>query len=202
MYSSSTRRVRGRPRGERSPFSSPYTALLSTPIAARRGSLEERRRPAANFNADVSPTPEIKIDEEEDEGGPEPEEEDEELDEDGEGDASPLLPIFSAAHLGMSFFHHINLSPLTFANTLFNRYRCSPCLQPDPYSSPAGSSTMRNHTLLGPTEVSPSLTVSCEAHSAANSNVPFFTSDIVCLAGKLPTVQQGGPYEPGKQWRK
>ena len=99
MLSSSTTR-KGRPRGERSPFSSPYTALLSSPIAARRGSLEERRRPAANFDADVSPAPHITIDEGEDERESEQDEEDEDLDDDGEGETSPLLPIFSAAHLG------------------------------------------------------------------------------------------------------
>lgn len=100
MLSTSNMRRKGRPRGERSPFSSPYTALLSTPIAARRGSLEERRRPAANFDADASPAPHITIDEGEDDQESDQDEEDEDLDEDGEGETSPLLPIFSAAHLG------------------------------------------------------------------------------------------------------
>ena len=100
MLSTSTTPARRRPRGERSPFSSPYTALLSSPIAARRGSLEERRRPAANFDADISPAPHITIDEREDSHESEQDEEDEDLDEDGEGETSPLLPIFSAAHLG------------------------------------------------------------------------------------------------------
>ena len=100
MLSSSTTRAKGRRRRERSPFSSPYTAPLSTPIAARRGSLEERRRPAANFDADVSPAPHITIDEGEDDRESEQDEEDEDSGEDGEGETSPLLPIFSAAHLG------------------------------------------------------------------------------------------------------
>ena len=100
----SSKRGRGRPRGDRSPFSSPYTALLSSPAAARRGSLEERRRPAANFNTDVSPAPDVKTDEHEDEEELEEEDEGDE-DEDGEGDTTPLLPIFSAAHLGIRFVH-------------------------------------------------------------------------------------------------
>ena len=101
MLSTSIKHGRRRPRGERSPFSSPYTALLSSPTAARRGSLEERRRPAANFNAHVSPAPDIKIDDEDEE---ELEEDGEgEVDEDGDGDTTPLLPIFSAAHLGIHF---------------------------------------------------------------------------------------------------
>ena len=101
---SSSKRGKGRPRGERSPFSSPYTALLSSPIAARRGSLEERRRPAGNFNADDSPAIGMKIDEHEDEEELEDEDVGDE-DEDGEGDTTPLLPIFSAAHLGIYFVH-------------------------------------------------------------------------------------------------
>lgn len=91
---------KGRQREERSPFSSPYTALLPSP-AARRTSLEERRRPAAEFNQDISPARTSKIDEErdeqEEEDGQDP---DDDLDEDGDEEMTPLLPIFSAAHLG------------------------------------------------------------------------------------------------------
>lgn len=93
--------------GERSPFSSPFSALHSTPVAARRSSLEKRRRPAVNFNHDLSPNPTSRIDEEieDDDDGDEDEEQvnehdDEDSDEDGAGETSPLLPIFSAAHLG------------------------------------------------------------------------------------------------------
>lgn len=97
---------KGRQHGERSPFSSPYSG---TPVAARRSSLGERRRPAADFDADLSPTPASRIDEEDEEGVEEEEdevddhdqgEEEDESNEDGAGETSPLLPIFSAAHLG------------------------------------------------------------------------------------------------------
>ncbi|KAL9075762.1 MAG: hypothetical protein Q9161_001514 [Pseudevernia consocians] len=92
-----TNQQRGR---QSSPFSSPNSNLHASPIAARRGSLEERRRPAANFHHGISPGPEERIDEEdqEDEDGEE-EDQEEELDEDEAGELSPLLPIFSAAHL-------------------------------------------------------------------------------------------------------
>lgn len=97
----------GRRNGERSPFSSPFSGLLATPVAARRSSLEERRRPAADFDRDLSPTPARRIEEEDedaeeedDDVAHEPAEEEEESDEDGAGETSPLLPIFSAAHLG------------------------------------------------------------------------------------------------------
>lgn len=92
------------PRGRQSsPFSSPNSNLHASPIAARRGSLEERRRPAANFDHATSPGFAERINEEaqEEEDG-EDEDQEEELDEDEAGELSPLLPIFSAAHLGMS----------------------------------------------------------------------------------------------------
>lgn len=100
--------AKGRQHGERSPFSSPYSGLQSSPVAARRSSLEERRRPAADFDHNVSPNFASRIHEEdedvdENEVNEEEEDDDEnaqELDEDGAGETSPLLPIFSAAHLG------------------------------------------------------------------------------------------------------
>lgn len=177
MPISSAKRARGRPRGERSPFSSPYTALLSTPIAARRGSLEERRRPAANFNTDPSPAPENKIDEEEDEDEPEQDEEDEELDEDGEGEASPLLPIFSAAHLGI--LYPVPSICWTCAHLSFAWNRFPSCLQSNAYYPLPCCSTMRNYTFLGPTEVASGLSISCEAYPATDTNVSFLASHII-----------------------
>ena len=92
-----------RQRRESSPFSSPISNLHPSPIAARRTSQEERRRPAANFENAISPGLANRIDEEDrDEEDGEEEDQEEELDEDEAGELSPLLPIFSAAHLGMS----------------------------------------------------------------------------------------------------
>ena len=89
--------------GERSPFSSPNSNLHASPVAARRSSLEERRRPAAKFAHGIPPDPTNSIDDEdqEEEDG-EVEDQEEESDEDEAGELSPLLPIFSAAHLGSS----------------------------------------------------------------------------------------------------
>ena len=105
--------------GERSPFSSPNSNLHASPIAARRGSLEERRRPAAKFAHGVSPSPANSVDDQdqqEEDGEEDGEEEDQndELDEDEAGELSPLLPIFSAAHLGRS-----TLYPNNSLNVLF-----------------------------------------------------------------------------------
>lgn len=192
---SSFKRGRGRPRGERSPFSSPYTALLSSPVAARRGSLEERRRPAADFNADVSPARDTKVDEHEDEEELEEEDEEDE-DEDGEGDTTPLLPIFSAAHLGIHVVHTTSTNmPITIAD----HPRFPSCIQPDTRHPLTGRSAMRNHPLMGPIEVSAGLSVSGEAHSAADPNFSFLPCDAVRPDGQLPTVQQGGANESREQ---
>lgn len=90
---------RKRHHGDRSPFSSPYTAHQTSPVATRHERRFQRRRIAADYD-------ETDITEEEDD---EPEEEEEnndnedgEDDEDGLGETTPLLPIFSAAHLGLT----------------------------------------------------------------------------------------------------
>ena len=98
-----------------SPFSSPYSNLLSSPVNARRSSAEERRRPAAKFSLKISPGSHREIEmasdeedqEEEDQEEHEEEEEEEQNDEvdDDAGELSPLLPIFSAEHLGSSQYH-------------------------------------------------------------------------------------------------
>lgn len=87
-----------RHRGDRSPFSSPYAggASSSPLLGPTHGELEDHRRPAADYHGERAEehdaTGESDVDAEEDE---------DEADEDG-GLGSPLLPIFSAAHLGNS----------------------------------------------------------------------------------------------------
>lgn len=92
---------RNRRHGDRSPFSSPFTVQHLSPESARRSSLYQRRRPAADY--DDTESTEDEEDEEFDEDAEDyVEEEDNEGDEDGLGESTPLLPIFSAAHLGGS----------------------------------------------------------------------------------------------------
>lgn len=83
-------------------------------MAARRSSFEERRRPAADFNPadfnqDVSPGVTGKTDREQEEEEEEDGQDPDDPGEDGDEDMTPLLPIFSAAHLGSYSFletHH------------------------------------------------------------------------------------------------
>lgn len=98
MLSSLLRPKKGRKRVEQhSPFSSQY-ADQSSPILARN-----QRREARHATADFTET-EPEEDDTEDGEDVEDQEDDEvegEEDEDGDED-TPLLPIFSAAHLGLS----------------------------------------------------------------------------------------------------
>ncbi|CAD6580786.1 MAG: hypothetical protein ASARMPREDX12_000265 [Alectoria sarmentosa] len=100
MLSNSSRLTKAQRARQSSPFSSPNSNLHASPIAVRRGSLEERRRPAANFNFPISPALADRADEEDqDQNDGEEEDQEEEIDEDEPGELSPLLPIFSAAQL-------------------------------------------------------------------------------------------------------
>jgi hypothetical protein len=99
MLSSLLRPKRNRQRvQEHSPFSSPYVDQ-SSPIVARRERIAARHA-SADFTATEGEEDEITEDEDIEEGG-EDEEAVEDDNEDGEED-TPLLPIFSAAHLGLS----------------------------------------------------------------------------------------------------
>ena len=81
----------------------PRVNITLSPVAGRRSSLEERRRPAARFKRGRSASQKKGLlqDSSEEENPAEDVLEDEE-DEDGDdrGELSPLLPIFSAEHLG------------------------------------------------------------------------------------------------------
>lgn len=82
--------------------------LKERSISARRSSFEECRRPLLDFGQEVSPSVDGKTGREEEQG--DQEDLGEEIDEDGGEELEPLLPIFSAAHLGTyAFLHHLRL---------------------------------------------------------------------------------------------
>lgn len=107
MLSSLLRIKKGRKRvAEHSPFSSPYTPLVTpTDRRRRRGGTRQTAADSTQSEDDAEES------EEDDEGGehggdgPEEEErEGEDEGEDGHGQGTPLLPIFSAAHLGKQWY--------------------------------------------------------------------------------------------------
>lgn len=100
MISSLLRPQKGRGGVDQSTFSSRYTAEQSSPCGTRGSRVEERRRLAADPDESEGredDDDDDDLDVEEDDEGAEQE------DEDGNVDATPLLPIFSAAHLGILF---------------------------------------------------------------------------------------------------
>ena len=101
MLSSILRPKKGRAGRERSPFSSPYAGLQSSPIAARRSGADERRRAAAELNDDEASGERQGVGDEEEDDDDDDLTPDYGADEDGHDEATPLLPIFSAAHLGI-----------------------------------------------------------------------------------------------------
>lgn len=103
MLSSLLRPKKSRQRvAEHSPFSSPYPEpSLSSPTVARRD--RQVRHATADWTETEADDDELTEDErdEQDGGEDEDEEEEDEDDDDEDGDEdTPLLPIFSAAHLG------------------------------------------------------------------------------------------------------
>ena len=103
--------AKGKAHRDQSPFcSSPYANLLASPIAARRSTMEERRRPAGKYAQHLSPGPTDYREEEseelegvQEENEDEDDDEDEDEDDENAGESSPLLPIFSAEHLGIQY---------------------------------------------------------------------------------------------------
>ena len=106
MLSSLLRPKRGRRRVEHSPFSSQFNDR-SSPIVARNQRLGARHATADFTETDVydditETEDDGDIDHDGDEGEEDEEDGQDDEDEDGE-EESPLLPIFSAAHLGTGF---------------------------------------------------------------------------------------------------
>ena len=120
MLSSFLRPKRGRRHANHSPFSSPYDDRRDSPASARTPSRNARRRPARDYDgSEHSHEDEREHDDNEEavEDGDDHDEEDEddEDDEDGLGESTPLLPIFSAEHLGKLLSASLRLQMLRSA---------------------------------------------------------------------------------------
>ena len=101
MLSSLLRPKRNRRRRESATIDSSYTGVHSSPVAARRSVPEERRRVAADFDQEDSFDEGEEADPEDiDQHDDEDDNSEDDNDEDGQGEATPLLPIFEASHLG------------------------------------------------------------------------------------------------------
>ena len=118
--------------------------------------------------------------------------EDDDHEDDNEG--TPLLPIFSAPHLGTIFIQcclHLDNA---------NYYRCNTGLSSNTCDSNDCPSSKRNNLDVGPTAVSASITIPRETYAATDSNSTLLSSDTVCLDGELPTVWEGSTNKSSKRW--
>ncbi|KAI9679403.1 MAG: hypothetical protein M1817_005425 [Caeruleum heppii] len=131
-----------------SPFSSPFTLEEASPLIARRTRAVQQRQPARVYNEGDSTAPDNDYDDEdEDNDGDAPQlvlnddddqdndEAEDDEDEDEDADLSPLLPIFSAAHLDSIPSYH-----LTHTIRLLVIARCETTLTWDQLRSPQVSS--------------------------------------------------------------
>jgi hypothetical protein len=113
--------------------------------------------------------------------------------EDGD-EETPLLPIFSAAHLGTIFIqYYLHLDKA-------NYYRCNTGLSSNTCDSNDCPSSKRNNLDVGPTAVSASITIPRETYAATDSNSTLLSSDSICLDGELPTVWEGSTNKSSKRW--
>ena len=185
-----------RARRDRSPFSPHYTDLATSPVAARRSSLEERRRPAAEFGSGPSPISHKQIRERdeddahidgESEGGDE---------EDEPGPQSPLLPIFSAEHLGEfnANFCHASLKGLIILGV-----RHPSCLQYHPHNPASHRTPLRNDSILGSAANPASIPIRCKAYSTANQKLSLLESYLICVTLKYTSIPERDTYKSRKQ---
>lgn len=189
--------LQSRPSWNRNKDHSPYSSFHGNPSSPDepRRHRPEIRHAAAAYTETEDDEQETERNGEHEVGGDEEEEdmdhEDGHLEHDDEDEdpraGTPLLPIFSAAHLGRTIFllTIFHISPTTKAD-LFNR--CLASLQPYPCDSTDRGTTMRNHVNMGPTSITTSLTIPCEADATDDSNLSFLSRHTICADGKLLAI--------------
>jgi hypothetical protein len=194
MLSSFLRSSKGprKQRGERSPFSSPFSEHTS-PLLGRRRNPVARKRVAANVDdSDDDPDDSDFVeeeaedgegDEEAEDGEDEDEDEDDEDAEDGIGQATPLLPIFEASHLGTWFYDACWVTPLTFVR------RLPSCIQYHTHHQTPHRSSLRDYTLLGPVTKSSGQPVPRQTYTKRHRYLALLASDHLRAHGELSAVQ-------------
>lgn len=122
-------------------------------------------------------------------------------DEDDPQETSPLLPIFSASHLGMAplelddlILWKIKKLILTILvpHRFFARVRRHPC------HTFAHRRPLRDHFVVGPIALASDFSVPGETHSTENYGITLFQSLPICSDDKLSPVQQGSPSLSGE----
>jgi hypothetical protein len=152
---------------------SPFSSLLldpSSPAAARRERATPRHASADFTETEIEDDTEDEREDQQD-GGEGEDGEIDEVDEDGleeeDGDEDPpLLPIFSAAHLG------IYLILMLYLQVLIST-RLPPSLQPHACHTTYCPTSNGNDINMGSIALSTSVAVSGQTHATTNSNIAF-----------------------------
>jgi hypothetical protein len=118
-------------------------------------------------------------------------------DEDAPIESTPLLPIFSAPHLGtapvtMKKFWRVftDFVSLNRYPSGLRRYTCYPILD---------HLAVRNHPYLGPAPIASDFAILGKANSTENQSLALFKSYAICIDDELPSIRQGSSFEPRKQ---
>lgn len=120
-------------------------------------------------------------------------------DEDAPIESSPLLPIFSAPHLGMGF-HRSYYSGATLLTYPYSRR--APNLRYHTCYPVSDNFAVRNDVDLGPATLASDFAVLGETYSTENKSIALYAGHAVCADDELPTIRQGNSFEPRKQWHK
>lgn len=106
--------------------------------------------------------------------------------------SNPIIPLFSASHLGTNFascascaFEHLEYTDTDEEN------RFPTCVQCCPRYSNHCPGADRNIIILGTATLPTGLTVPGEADAATNSNAALQSRNPLCLDGELPPIWQG-----------
>lgn len=111
----------------------------------------------------------------------------------------PVLPLFSASHLGTSIALPIP-QLLLYVLTVDARHTSS--LQHHPFDTYHSLCPHRDDFNMGSAAVSSDLAVPRQAHAAANPNTALLPRNLVCLDGKLPAIHQRGSALRRQCWNK
>lgn len=105
---------------------------------------------------------------------------------DGDPENQRLLPLFSAAHLGMYITRDESLNQFTH-----NIVRSNPCLSSTTYHSTARRQKSRNHSFVGSITYSSNIPIPHQTDTTRDQEWSIHKCYSLCLVGKLVTISKG-----------
>lgn len=128
------------------------------------------------------------------------EEDEEEEEEDGPLESTPLLPMFSASHLGRKKIPGCRLSVVLWCcgRLLTMIIRCATRLQYDPCHSSPYCLPLRNHPDMGSIALTASLPISDQTDPTEDYVGPLLARNPLCFNGQLFAIWKGNAFESRK----